>query len=296
MEKMATEATVWTECDKLKEEGRKVTARAVQAAVGGGSLSTVLRYIKTWEQKDARDVLVAADIPAELQETIRRVMGSSTHEATESLRQQIEESAARESEALDGLARYEEQIASYERELADSRDRVTEAKQSAEKASAVASVTIAGLKERIEKLEQENDLLIRSGEAARTESAKAILQVERADLAAGKAESRVLELEKRVSDLVAMKAEAEKGQAVAEQHAQDLKVQLVKSDVLSEKDGEKIIKLESERDRLTQSLTGCMESLRKAEGAGEQMNHRIQESAATVERLQKALDLATKVA
>lgn len=289
MEKLATEETVWKACERLRSEGRKITGRAVLGEVGG-SLSTILRYIKTWEARGASDAPVAAEIPADLQESICRALGLSAQEATEALRKEVDTTAAREAEALECLAKYEVQIAGLEKELAESKSQILEIKQLSEKESAVASVTIAELREQIQKLEQENDLLVRTGEASRTEAAKALLQVERADQSASKAEGRILDLEKRVAELVTMKAEAEKGQAVAERHALDLVDQAGKLDVLLQKCGDKISKLEGERDALTRGISAAEAAMRKAEGAGEQMSLRIQEGAATIERLKKELD------
>ncbi|MEZ4484349.1 MAG: hypothetical protein R2864_07030 [Syntrophotaleaceae bacterium] len=68
-------------------------------------------------------------------------------------------------------------------------------------------------------MQTERSQLIESGEAARTEAAKALLQVERADMAANKAEGRVRELETELLSLRDEKGVAEKAQAVAEQKA-----------------------------------------------------------------------------
>lgn len=293
MEQVATQEVVWGVCDRFKAENRKVSGRSVLSEVGG-SLSTVLQHIKSWKSRDSKVETVAAEIPAELQEAISRALGKAAQDATEMLRQQNEETTTRETEALEALEASELKISSLEKDLASAQAKISELFQLHEKEAAVAAETIAGLREHVSKLEQENDILIRAGEAARTETAKAMMQVERADLAATKAEARAMELDVQIADLLTKKAEAEKGQAVAERHAQDLLEQNGKMETRLEKAGEKIESLESERANLVRSVNAAESAQRKAEGAGEQMERRIQENSALVEQLRKELDEARK--
>lgn len=295
MEKIATEEVVWSTCDRLKAEGRRISGRAIIAEVGG-SLSTVLRYIETWRARSTKDAPAAAEIPFDLQESIRRALGQAASDATEALRQQMEETSSRETEALEALERSEAQIAALEKDLAASREQIIELRQGHEKDSAVSTETIAGLREQVNKLEQENDHLIRAGETARTEAAKAQLQVERADLAASKADARVLELESRIAELMSLNAESEKGKAVANRHSQDLADQIAKLEARLQKTDEKITALETDKTALARELNAAQSARSKAEGASEQMNLRIQESAATIEQLRRELDPTQKAA
>lgn len=293
MEKLATEDVVWRTCERLKAEGRRISGRAVIAEVGG-SLSTVLRYIETWRAHNIKAAPAAAEIPVDLQEAIRRALGQTASDATEALRQQIEETSSREAEALEALERSEAQIAALEKNLAASHAQIIELRQAHEKDSAVSTETITGLREQVNKLEQENDHLIRAGETARTEAAKAQLQVERADLAASKADARVVELESRIAELMSLNAEAEKGKAVANRHSQDLTDQVAKLEARLQKADEKIALLETGKTELARELNSAQSARSKAEGASEQMNLRIQESAATIEQLRKELAVAQK--
>lgn len=292
MEKIATEDVVWGVCERLKTEGRNITGRAVLNELGGGSLSTVLQYLKAWKNRDVKATPIAAEIPLELQDSIRRVLGLAQQEATESLMEQMGDATSREAEALEALGQSEIKIDSLERELATTKTNILTLMQSAEKESAVTAEIIVGMRDRVGKLEQENDLLIRAGEIARTETAKAIMQVERADMAATKADKRAVELEAQVADLLAIKSEAEKGRAVAERHAQDLIDQVGKLEVSLEKTSEKVTAIETERSALTRDLNTSDSARRKAEGAGEQMEIRISEATATIERMRKELELA----
>lgn len=294
MEKVATEESVWRACDHLQVEGRKISGRSVLAEVGGGSLPTVLRYIETWRARLTKSAPLAAEIPFDVQDSLRRALGQAALEATEALRQQIEETTSRETEALEALEGSESRIAALGKDLAVAQAQIVELRQSHEKEAAVAAETITGLREQVCKLEQENDLLVRAGEAARTEAAKAQLQVERADQTVSKAEEKVLKLEARVTELLSSKAEAEKEKAVAERYVKDLADQAAKLESQLEKSGEKIVGLESEKTELTRELNTAESARRKAEGAGEQMVLRIQESTATIEQQRKDLEAVRK--
>ena len=289
MEKMATEGSVWIACDRLVSEGRKVTGRAVLTEVGG-SLSTVLRYIDSWKKRDIKTTTVAAEIPGDLQDVIRRTLGQVAQDATENLTQQLQEMASRETESLEALEKYEQQIADLNKELESAKTHIVELRQSNEKSEAVAVESIASLREQVAKLEQENTLLIRSGESARTETAKAMMQVERADQAAHKADERVVDLEKKLDELNILKTDAEKGRAVAEQHANGLVEQAGKLETLLTKCNDKISNLESEKTTLTRELKVSESARQKSEGVGEQMEIRLKEGAVTIDHLRKELE------
>lgn len=293
MEKVATEDAVWRVCERLKAEGRKISGRSVLNEVGG-SLSTVLRYIETWRARSAKEVPVASEIPVELQESLRRSLGFAAQEATEALRVQMEEASSREAEALEALETGEQRIAALEKGLADAKAQIVALQQSLEKEAAVAAETIAGLRENVTKFEQENNHLIRAGEAARTETAKAVLQVERADAAAAKAEARVLDLEAQIVELSGKNAEAEKGQAVAERQLTGALEQVAKLEARLTKGDEKLAALESERSELARELNQVTAAHRKAEGAGEQMTLRIQENTSRIQEGTAVIDQLRK--
>ena len=153
-------------------------------------------------------------------------MGFAQDKAEGILQAKIEDAISRETEALEGLAEAETQISSLTAHVAEIQQQAADKNQAAETAAAVAVERIESMTERIQSLETERKQLIEAAESSRTETAKALMQVERADRATEKAEKRLEALENQVSSCLAVKVEAEKIAAVAEQHAADLTDQL----------------------------------------------------------------------
>jgi hypothetical protein len=61
-----TEEEVFAICEELKNEGQSVTRRAVAKRAGRGSMTTIVRMVSFWEDKqvahaEARDVELTAD-------------------------------------------------------------------------------------------------------------------------------------------------------------------------------------------------------------------------------------------
>lgn len=221
MQQIATYETVARACEQLKREGQKVTGRAV-LSITGGSLGRVLGYIKEWRQGTTQaPAAMPSEIPAELQTAILRALGLAQDEALAKLREETEQAASREAEALEGLAEAEKLIDDLVAKLAEIQKQSAEERQTFETASAVTTEKIESMGIRIEALETERRQLIEAAEASRTEAAKALLQVERADQATGKAEARVQDLEDQLSTVQNEKVSAERSAAVAEQKNQD---------------------------------------------------------------------------
>lgn len=221
MQQIATYETVARACERLKGEGQKVTGRAV-VAITGGSLSTVLNYIKDWRQGAlSSPSVMPSEIPVELQTAILRALGLAQEEAAANLKEEIDQAASREAEALEGLAETENRIEKLIAELDKTQKQTAEERQAFETASAVSLEKIESMGTRIETLETERRQLIEAAEASRTEAAKAMLQVERADQATGKAEALVQKLETQLSVVQKEKVSAEKAAAVAGQKNQD---------------------------------------------------------------------------
>ncbi|MCG2747327.1 MAG: DNA-binding protein [Desulfobulbaceae bacterium] len=221
MQQVATYETVVRACESLKSEGQKVTGRAV-LAITGGSLGTVLGHIKEWRQNAAQTPAnLPSEIPVELQAAILRALGFAQDEAAAKLNEAIEQASARESEALDGLNLAESRIEALTTELTEVRSQADKDRQEFEKVQAVLTEKIDSLTKRTQDLEIERKQLIETAEASRTETAKALLQIDRADQASSKAEARVQELESELKRILHEKIVAEKAQAVAEQRSTD---------------------------------------------------------------------------
>jgi len=234
MQKVANLETVSRACMQLRDEGQKITGRAV-VSITGGSLGTVLSLIKDWKQEaDKVPLTQPEEIPAELQAAMIRSLGFAQDKATEILKEKIEEASAREVEALEGLAEAERQISDLTGQVAEIRGQAVEKDQAADKAAAVSTEKIESMEIRVQILETERRQLIESAEASRTEAAKALMQVERADQATTKAESRMETLETELIECSTGKVEAEKVAAVAEQRSSDLVEQLAETRATTE--------------------------------------------------------------
>ena len=231
MQKVANLESVARACQQLQADGQKITGRAV-VGVTGGSLGTVLSLIKEWRQGADKDqVAQPEDIPAELQAALVRAIGFAQDKAAEVLKEKIADASTREAEALEGLAEAETRITSLTNQLAEVMQQAVEKDQAADRAAAVAAEKIRSMVERVQALETERRQLIESSEASRKETAKALMQVERADLATEKAESRLQAMERQVAECSAKKTEAEKIAAVAEQRSKDMTDQLTETRV-----------------------------------------------------------------
>lgn len=263
MQQVATYETVARACERLKGEGQKITGRSV-AAITGGSLSTVLSYIKDWRQGAiTAPSVMPSEIPVELQTSILRALGLAQEEAAASLKEEIDQASSREAEALEGLAEAENRIEKLIAELEKIQQQTAEERQTFETASAVSTEKIESMGTRVETLETERKQLIEAAESSRTEAAKAMLQVERADQATGKAEALVQKLETQLSAVQKEKISAEKAAAVAAQKNQDQAEILAETRaILSElkKDSREAI---SEQKREIQELRSSIKTLEK---------------------------------
>ncbi|NTW87736.1 MAG: hypothetical protein HGB26_01115 [Desulfobulbaceae bacterium] len=221
MQQVATYETVIRACESLKSEGQKISGRAV-LAITGGSLGTVLGHIKEWRKNAAQTPTnLPAEIPAELQAAVLRALGFAQDEAAAKMKEAIEQAGARESEALDGLTLAEGRIEDLTTELMEVRSQANKDRQEFEKIQAVLTEKVASLTQRTQDLETERKQLIETAEASRTETAKALLQIDRADQASSKAEAQVQKLESELERILEEKIVAEKAQAVAEQRSTD---------------------------------------------------------------------------
>lgn len=292
MEKMATEGAVWAACEALVAEGRKVTGRAVLQEVGG-SLSTVLRYIESWKKRD-QIAYVHTEVPPDLLVALRIALSAAASEAKSDAEQDAADTKTALEEALEALATSESSIVELLKNIEESSKALSDLRAVQNQEAAVASETIAGLREQVSRQAQEIDHLIKSGEAARIETAKAVMQVERADQAAHKAEERVKELDAKLSEMTRMKVDAERDKAVAESRATDLTNNVVRLERALEKAESRSAVLEQDVKSLSLSLAEAEKGRQKAEGSLEQMEIRVNESNETIKRLRIEVDAAVK--
>ena len=191
-------------------------------AITGGGLGTVLGHIKEWRQNSSQaPINLTSEIPQELQTAILRALRLAEDTAARKLNEAIEQASTRESEALDGLTLSESRIEVLTIELVEVRSQADKDRQEFEKARAILTEKIDSLTKRTQNLEIERKQLVETAEASRIETAKALLQIDRADKASSKAEARVQKLESELKQILEEKTVAEKAQAVAEQRSTD---------------------------------------------------------------------------
>lgn len=60
---VVTEALVFTVSDQLQAGGTEPTILTVQERIGGGSYTTIKRYLDTWKQQQTRQPMVEGPNP-----------------------------------------------------------------------------------------------------------------------------------------------------------------------------------------------------------------------------------------
>jgi DNA-binding transcriptional ArsR family regulator len=221
MQQVATYEAVVAAIHKLNEDEQKITADNI-LRITGGAKGTVLQHLRAYREQGAAPA-IPTEIPEDFQGAVMRLIGQAQAEARRELEDRMLQALASEMDALDALVAAESRIEALSSELATAQAQADADRQAAKEAAAGTAKQIEGLEKNIEGLRIERKQLIEAGEAARTEAAKAQLQVERADAAAQKAETQLADLRDKLPA-------AEKAAAVAEQHARDLEAALAKSE------------------------------------------------------------------
>jgi len=299
MEKMVDLRQVQDTIRQLRERGEKISRRSVQAIVGG-SMTTVHRLL---DDALSAERAIATVRTSELSEGLVRAIlgeiGSQVQGVTDELKCRIAELTAREQEILLDLEGSEGRGEALEQELAASRAQLAEERTTAERVAAVAVEQNAGLRGQLEKLMAENNNLVRAGEASRMEAAKALLQVERADLAAQKSEAKVMELEGRLADLTVSTAEAQKEAAVAQRHAQDLVERITELSAQAAGQIEAIQKgaatIEQLRQKLAEAEKGTAIAQHHAQGLAERVADLSAQVAGQVEAIHKGVAIVEQL-
>jgi chromosome segregation ATPase len=203
-------------CKALEVEGSKVTARNINARIGG-SMTTVVRHLKRYQEEvDAAAKSGTTRISEDVLKAIIVEIGKQTEEIQQTAKERVDQAQNREKEVLRELEQSEEQVQSLKGQLCDVNEQLAHQCKDAEKTKALASEKIEGLSAEVQTLRAERQHLIESGEVARTETAKVKLQIERADDATQKAEQENKQLREQVKSLISEKNEAEKIAAVME--------------------------------------------------------------------------------
>lgn len=214
MEQQVTFEQVSAVCGRISAEGARATARAIHAETGG-SMTTVLRYKRQWEEERQRAELANAPLSPALQSAIMAEIARAVEAARRDVDEAMIAAACREKEAIEALEAAEIRNGELSANLEEVRAETTKALRRADKDAAAAAQQIQGLEGQVRGLLEERDRLLRSGEAARAEEAKALLQLERADKAVVTAEERARALEEQLAAYQNTNTELEKQLAVA---------------------------------------------------------------------------------
>ena len=278
MQQVATIESVRQAMRRLEAEGQRITGRAV-LALTGGSKGTVLSLIREIRDQAVPALEEGIEISDSLKLGLAREMSAVVQAAREQMSTEIDQAKSDAAEALESLvsaeARIEQLVAELEELRADSLQRQAEA----EKAEALAEEKLAAYRGRVAELETERKQLIEAGETARTELAKAQLQIERADRAAQKAEERVEKLSLALEKEQNRSVVAEKNAAVSAQRAEDLEQQLAR-----------IPELETERKQLVAAGETARTELAKAQMQVERAENAAQKTEVEIGKLSLALE------
>ena len=104
----ATPEAVAAAAEALHAAGKRVTTISVQSHLGGGSFTTVQKYLEAWQQEQREQRVAAVDVPAPVVERglamVRQVWQAAQAEASQDIAQMREETAAALAEMRDHLA------------------------------------------------------------------------------------------------------------------------------------------------------------------------------------------------
>ena len=109
MEATATYEQVKEVCNRLKAEGSRITTRTIQNETGG-SMTTVLKFKRQWEQEARHADQANLSLSSELQTAILAEIGRAVTAAREERGEELEAATQREEEALEALEAAEKRI------------------------------------------------------------------------------------------------------------------------------------------------------------------------------------------
>jgi chromosome segregation ATPase len=148
-------------------------------------------------------------------------------------------------EALEALETTEQNNSLLETSVKDLKAQINSQELDYERINSAQTSKIEELKEQVGTLHTERDQLIKSGEASRTETARAQLQLDQAVKAVASAEKRENELNKRIENLSAENTQAEKKAAVAAARVEELKEKYINVENRLKEQKTEIVSLET---------------------------------------------------
>ncbi len=215
--------------NELKGQAITPTVRAIRERIGFGSNSTVLEYLRRWEADEVMAATVTEGLSDGFKQAINAEFGRLMQATREKLEAQLAKEKQHTKEANELLAEAENKISDLEARLELEKTQAAEAILRLEKQLAAANELNAELQRQNEKLELQWKESITAQEAARTEAAKAQMQVERADKAAEKAEKQLTDVQKEFTQLQQVLQQSKINEAVAKTRVEELEKQVKRS-------------------------------------------------------------------
>lgn len=210
-----TYATFIQAANEIRAEGQTPSVRLIRAKIGGSN-STLLGYLQQWRN----DADLAASVDDNISETLRQAILSEYGRVTKSMRDHLEtqlsQERAQNKEAGLLLNEAENRISELESLSENEKEQHATITLGLEKQLSATEEKAAELGRQVEKLEAQWKESIIAQESARTECAKAQLQLERADKSSAQAEKKIVELEQKIEKLQEAAHQAELRAAVAE--------------------------------------------------------------------------------
>ncbi|MDE1465732.1 DNA-binding protein [Spartinivicinus sp. A2-2] len=259
-------------CEQFARDDISPTWRKVRDELGTGNPSTLLRHIKTWKERQHAAFNTDVELPQSVVGVIKKAMLEAVDNATEKQEAALADSNEQLQESLKALASVEDQMKVLEQEkntlLAQSEAKILEL----EKQLAASQRQADDLTVQNKALNNKLDEALRVQEIARTESAKAQMQVERADKATDKAEQRSEELRQEVDQMKAALTSAEKAAATAEAVANEQSKAIDRLDAELAEDKQALTTLQSRYDNLLSRYEEAAKTEAKVQEQDKQIN------------------------
>jgi chromosome segregation ATPase len=208
--------------NEIKASGQTPSVRLVRSRLGGGSNSTLVEYIRHWHSENALASTVDDNISEPFKQALLAEFGRVVKNVRDHLEEQLSQERTQAKETNDLLSESEARTTELEEQLKEEKQESDKTILQLEKQLAAMEERSTELQRQIDKLEEHLKESVIAQELARTESAKAQIQLERADKTAEKSEKRMEELNEKIAALQESAHRAEIKAAVAEARVAEL--------------------------------------------------------------------------
>ena len=207
--------------NQIKAEGQTPSVRLVRSRIGGSN-STLLEFLRRWQGESALASSIDETISDDLRQALLIEFGRVTKNVRENLETLLVQEKTQSNEANDLLNEAETRISELEAQIKETKEQADHAILLLEKQLSATEERVTEFQRQLDKLEGQFKESVMALEIARTESAKAQIQLERADKTTQKAETKMEELEKKIIKLQESAHQAEIRAAVAEARITEL--------------------------------------------------------------------------